>query len=92
MHTHSGALGAVSRVTEGVDASTRYYEEERVGRRRELRQLAAGQSLQLLTTDLLAVTVPVPRSAAAEKQAKAVAAAAAAAASSSGSTSSSGKR
>jgi hypothetical protein len=85
LHTQSGALGAVSRVTEGVDASTRYYEEERVGRRREPRQLAAGQSLRLLTTDVLAVTVPVPRSAAA-KQAQA-----AAAASGSGGISSNGK-
>jgi hypothetical protein len=81
VHTQSGALGAVSRVTEGVDASTRYYEEERVGRRREPRQLATVQSLQLLSTDLLAVSVPIPRSVAAQRQAKAAAAAAPAAAS-----------
>ncbi|CAM9775046.1 unnamed protein product, partial [Phaeothamnion confervicola] len=41
----AGALGAVSRVTEGVDASTRYYDEKRMPRRRAARDASLGRAL-----------------------------------------------
>ncbi|CAM9781663.1 unnamed protein product, partial [Choristocarpus tenellus] len=54
----AGALGAVSRVTEGVDAFTRLADEKGMGRRRAARTLATGPGLAPLTPTNMAARVP----------------------------------
>ncbi|CAM9838191.1 unnamed protein product [Scytosiphon promiscuus] len=58
----AGALGAVSRVTEGVDASTRLSDEKRMGRRRAARtaftSASKGRALPPLTPSDLVRNVP----------------------------------
>ncbi|KAG5175783.1 hypothetical protein JKP88DRAFT_351402 [Tribonema minus] len=55
----AGALGAVSKVTEGVDASTRYRQLERMGRRREPRSAQPGCPLAVLTRDMMAANLRI---------------------------------